>query len=106
MSGQPMEHVNVPRLLTVNDVAKLLKLSVRSVWRLVAANLIVKPIKIGGSIRWRVEDFNTWLATLPAQSQGDDPKNPKKQMIDRDDLATIQVSAHQPKPFSEGWVEQ
>jgi excisionase family DNA binding protein len=101
-----MQHTDVPKLLTVNDVAKLLKLSVRSVWRLVASNSIVRPIKIGGSIRWRAEDISVWLAKLPPQSEGDDPKNLKNQMIDRTDHATIQVSAHQPKPFSEGWVEQ
>ena len=40
-------------LLTVNDVAKRMKLSTRSIWRLVYAGSIVSPIKIGGSIRWR-----------------------------------------------------
>lgn len=92
MSGNTeiLEQPNVPKLMTVNDVAKLLKLSVRSVWRLVAANSIAKPIKIGGSIRWRADDIKLWLATLPAQSQNGSEKNSGKQMIDRHDHATIQ----------------
>ena len=59
------DNINVPKLLTVNDVAKLLKLSTRSVWRLVKAKTIVEPIRIGGSIRWRPSDVATWIASIP-----------------------------------------
>ncbi len=81
---------NVPKLLTVNDVAKLLKLSTRSVWRLVAANAIVKPIRIGGSIRWRASDVTTWLASIPLSEKSQEQNLFQKQMIDLKDHATIQ----------------
>jgi len=77
-------------LLTVNDVAKRMKLSTRSIWRLVDAGSIVSPIKIGGSIRWRSTDFNHWLASQPSEEERTEKKLSKNQMIDRRDPDTIQ----------------
>jgi len=77
-------------LLTVNDVAKRMKLSTRSIWRLVDAGSIVSPIKIGGSIRWRSTDFNNWLASQPSEEERTEKKLSKNQMIDRRDPDTIQ----------------
>ena len=83
--------VDIPiDLLTVNDVAKRMKLSTRSIWRLVDAGLIVSPIKIGGSIRWRSTDFNLWLALQPSEIERTEKKISKNQMIDRPDPDTIQ----------------
>ena len=77
-------------LLTVNDVAKRMRLSTRSIWRLVDAGSIVSPIKIGGSIRWRSTDFNHWLASQPSEEERTEKKLSKNQMIDRRDPDTIQ----------------
>jgi len=77
-------------LLTVNDVAKRMKLSTRSIWRLVDAGSIVSPIKIGGSIRWRSTDFNHWLASQPSEEKRTQKKLLENQMIDRRDPDTIQ----------------
>jgi len=77
-------------LLTVNDVAKRMKLSTRSVWRLVDAGSIVSPIKIGGSLRWRSTDFNQWLSSHPLEEQRTAKKLLKNQMIDHLDPGTIQ----------------
>lgn len=77
-------------LLTVNDVAKRMKLSTRSIWRLVDAGSIVSPIKIGGSIRWRSTDFNHWLASQPSEKERTQKKLSENQMIDRRDPDTIQ----------------
>ena len=84
------DNINVPKLLTVNDVAKLLKLSTRSVWRLVKAKTIVKPIRIGGSIRWRASDVATWLASIPQSEKSLEENLLQNQMIDQQDHATIQ----------------
>ena len=89
-STENKDSSNVPKLLTVNDVAKLLKLSTRSVWRLVAANAMVKPIRIGGSIRWRESDLSTWLASIPQSEKSLEENLMQNQMIDQPDQATIQ----------------
>ena len=77
-------------LLTVNDVAKRMKLSTRSIWRLVDAGSIVSPNKIGGSIRWRSTDLNLWLASHSSEEERTQKKLSKNQMIDRLDPDTIQ----------------
>lgn len=41
-----------PALLTVRDIAKLLQVSIRQVWRLRSAGLLPKPIRIGSAVRW------------------------------------------------------
>lgn len=54
--------VNLPELLTIRELAKALKLSPRSIWRLVRNRQLPLPIRIGGSIRWRAEDISRWIA--------------------------------------------
>ena len=43
---------NLPELLTIRELAKVLKLSPRSIWRLVKNHQLPAPVRIGGSIRW------------------------------------------------------
>ncbi len=91
MNKQINSQIDTPiDLLTVNDVAKRMKLSTRSIWRLVDAGSIVSPIKIGGSIRWRSTDFNHWLASQPSEEERTHKKLSKNQMINRRDPDTIQ----------------
>jgi excisionase family DNA binding protein len=60
-----------PMLATAQDVAKLLKVSMRTLWRLRSAGRLPSPIKIGAAVRWRLEDLKTWIAagcpSLPAR---------------------------------------
>lgn len=44
-------------LVTAEDVAGLLDISTRTLWRLVSAGKIVPPLKLGGSTRWRRADI-------------------------------------------------
>ena len=61
----------LPQLLTINDVAEILKISQRSIWRLVASGKLVAPLRVGGSIRWKREDIREWI------DSGCEPKEPK-----------------------------
>ena len=50
-----------PLLLTATELAKLLNVSKRTLWRLRSADSMPKPVKLGNSVRWvRVEILN-WL---------------------------------------------
>jgi predicted DNA-binding transcriptional regulator AlpA len=53
---------NVPAFMTVGQLAKLIQKSVRSVWRMRSAGLVPRPVKLGGGVRWRVEDIERWIA--------------------------------------------
>ena len=48
-------------LLTAGQVAEMLNISTRTLWRLKSAGKLPAAIRIGKSIRWRREDLNTWI---------------------------------------------
>ncbi len=50
------------QLLTAKDAAKVCRLSKRSWFRLSSAHRIPAPVKIGGSVRWRLSDIELWLS--------------------------------------------
>lgn len=50
-------------LLDVRQVAELLGLSERSVWRMAACDELPRPVRIGARLqRWRLTDLERWLA--------------------------------------------
>ncbi|MFC1739710.1 helix-turn-helix transcriptional regulator [Planctomycetota bacterium] len=50
------------QLLSAKQLAKMLSLSPRTVWRLLSAGKLPKPIQIGGSVRWELErEIKPWL---------------------------------------------
>ncbi len=53
--------VQLPEFLTVEQFAKLLQVSKRTVWRLQSAGQVPQPIQIGGGVRWRMEDVKNWI---------------------------------------------
>jgi len=50
------------QLLTAKDAAKLCRLSKRSWFRLSSAGKIPAPVRIGGSVRWRLKDIKDYIA--------------------------------------------
>lgn len=51
-----------PLLLTAQQVADLLQVSPRTLWRLVSAQKVIGPVRIGGNTRWRREEVQAWIA--------------------------------------------
>ncbi len=49
-------------LLSADDLAHLLCLSKRSVWRFHSADKLPKPIRLGRSVRWRRDEIEKWIA--------------------------------------------
>lgn len=56
-----MKSPEAPLLLSARDVARLLSVSVATVWRLESAGKVPKSIKVGGSTRWRYADIAAWI---------------------------------------------
>lgn len=52
-----------PELLTVEELAKILKVSPRTVWRMESAGNVPKPIRIGKTVRWLAADVKTFLSS-------------------------------------------
>ncbi len=51
-------------LLTVDEVAELLGVSRRSVWRLSSGPDLPSPVKLGRSARWRRADIMAYVEDL------------------------------------------
>jgi predicted DNA-binding transcriptional regulator AlpA len=52
------------KLLSVKKVAEIVDLSVRQIWRLVAAQEFPQPVRIGHARRWVSSDIQTYLDNL------------------------------------------
>ena len=57
---------NTEKLLSTKTVAKILSLSPRTVHRLNSSGLIIKPLKISGSVRYSQSELMAWIqAKMP-----------------------------------------
>ena len=56
-------HAQPPLLITADEVAGMLDISTRTLWRLVSSKKVVPPVKLGGSTRWRRADVEAWVAS-------------------------------------------
>jgi excisionase family DNA binding protein len=51
-----------PLLLTARDLAVLLRLGIRTIRSMDAAGKLPAPVRIGGSVRWRLDEIRDWLS--------------------------------------------
>jgi len=58
----PPTERTAPALISAAELGELLQVSTRTLWRLRSAGKLIKPIKIGGSTRWRLDEVQTWIA--------------------------------------------
>jgi excisionase family DNA binding protein len=49
-------------LVSADELATMLGVSERTIWRLLSAHKIPRPLHIGGSVRWRMADVTAWIA--------------------------------------------
>lgn len=49
-------------LLRVKEVAALLAISARQVWKLNTTGRLPMPVRLGRSVRWRRVELQAWLA--------------------------------------------
>ncbi|MCA9196012.1 MAG: helix-turn-helix domain-containing protein [Planctomycetales bacterium] len=48
-------------LITVAELANLLGVSVRTVWRKESTGYLPHPVRIGGLVRWRRNEIMQWI---------------------------------------------
>ncbi|MFO0942066.1 MAG: helix-turn-helix domain-containing protein [Pirellulales bacterium] len=49
-------------LITILELAKLLKISTRTLWRMLKAERLPEPIRLGSAVRFRLDDVKDWIA--------------------------------------------
>ena len=48
-------------LLSVEQVATMLQVSPRTVWRLLSSGELIEPVRIRGNTRWRRDELDAWI---------------------------------------------
>ena len=56
-----VENNGHPVLITAAEFAQIMKVSKRTLWRLLSAGKLVEPIRVGGNTRWRLDDVRLWI---------------------------------------------
>ena len=51
-----------PLLLRAQELARLLNISLRTLWRLHSAGALPRPLRLGAAVRWRADDIKQWIA--------------------------------------------
>lgn len=50
-----------PVLITVDQVATMLQVSTRTVWRMRSSGELPAPVRVAGGVRWRHTDVELWI---------------------------------------------
>lgn len=67
------------QLLRAKELAKMLSLSKRQIFRLNSCGKIPAPIRIGGAVRWSAKECSEWLtAGAPDRTEWQARKEAKK----------------------------
>lgn len=53
--------VSLPKLISASELAELMDISERTLWRLQSAGKLPSPVRIGRSTRWRLEKIREWI---------------------------------------------
>jgi excisionase family DNA binding protein len=51
-----------PLLLRAQELARLLNISLRTLWRLHSARALPQPMRLGAAVRWRMDEIKQWIA--------------------------------------------
>jgi excisionase family DNA binding protein len=51
-----------PLLITAAELARLLQVSTRTLWRLRSAGELPEAVRLGGAVRWRLDEIKKWIA--------------------------------------------
>lgn len=51
----------VPKLINAEEMARLMQISERTLWRLLSGGKLPQPVRIGRNTRWRLEEVAEWI---------------------------------------------
>jgi len=73
MAEQKQEQVNQtqqPLAVSARELSAMLGVFLRQIWRLNSTGKLPKPVRLGGSVKWRRDEIIAWLSqNCPARSE-------------------------------------
>ena len=71
-----------PLAISARELARLLDVSPRQVWRLNSTGKLPKPIRLGGSVKWRREEIVAWLGqNCPDRAEWDAMRESEQRIL-------------------------
>lgn len=61
MESEIVARAEGPLLIASEEVARLLGISERTLWRLLSAGKVPRPVRIGRNTRWRLTEVTGWI---------------------------------------------
>lgn len=52
---------NKQLFITPRQLAVMLQVSIRTLWRWRSAGRLPAPVRLGGAVRWRLDDVTRWI---------------------------------------------
>jgi len=56
------DSVSPRRLIRATELAEMLSVSPRTINRMLSSGRLIPPIRLGGSVRWRLDEVERWIA--------------------------------------------
>jgi excisionase family DNA binding protein len=56
-----MSAETAPLLICADEVARMMGVSERTLWRLASAGSVPEPVRIGRNTRWRLAEIREWI---------------------------------------------
>ena len=56
-----MSTETAPMLISAEELATLMQVSERTLWRLLSAGKVPQPVRIGRNTRWRLAEIRDWI---------------------------------------------
>ena len=50
-----------PKLINAEELARMMNISERTLWRLLSGGRLPQPVRIGRSTRWRLAEVAEWI---------------------------------------------
>lgn len=70
------DHHDGALLISAAEVARLLDITQRALWRLKASGRLPRPLMLGRAVRWRREEIRLWIAAGCPDPRRDDHPGP------------------------------
>jgi predicted DNA-binding transcriptional regulator AlpA len=48
-------------VIAADALARLLDVSTRTLWRMRSAGQLPQPVRLGGAVRWRLDEIKKWI---------------------------------------------
>ena len=63
-----------PLLISVDELSRKMSISTRSIWRRLSCGELIKPVRLGKIVRWRLAEVESWIAAGCPRPDGDSSK--------------------------------